>query len=157
MDWTVYWFMYPVCVVVASVAMFSGISGAAMLIPVFLIGFPLFDVPRLTPVAAIGTSLFLETSGFGTGVARYTRARLVDYRSARSIILVTLPLGALGAIAARQAPAQVLRLGYGVGMLGWPRSSPEPPRAARRGDRPRPLSPSPISPRSLTAWMERSG
>lgn len=46
----------------------SGISGAAMLVPVFLIGFPLFDVPRLTTVEAIGTSLFLETSGFGTGL-----------------------------------------------------------------------------------------
>jgi hypothetical protein len=31
---------------------------------------------------------------------------------------VTLPLGALGAIAARHAPAQGLRLGYGVAMLG---------------------------------------
>ena len=67
MDWTVYWFMLPVCVAIAGVAMFSGISGAAMLIPVFLIGFPLVDVPPLTTVEAIGTSLLLETSGFGTG------------------------------------------------------------------------------------------
>lgn len=80
MDWTVYWFMLPVCVVVASVAMFSGISGAALLIPVFLIGFPLLNVPRLTTVAAVGTSLILETSGFGMGVARYLRMRLVDTR-----------------------------------------------------------------------------
>lgn len=117
MDWTVYWFMYPVCVVVASVAMFSGISGAAMLVPVFLIGFPLFHVPELTTVAAIGTSLFLEPPGFGTGVARYSRMRLVDYRTAGALIVVTLPLGALGAVAARHAPAQGLRLGYGIAML----------------------------------------
>ena len=96
MDWTVYWFMLPVCVVVASGAMFSGISGAAMLTPVFLIGFPLLGVPRLTTVAAIGTSLLLETSGFGTGVARYLAMRLADLKTARSIIAVTLPLGALG-------------------------------------------------------------
>ncbi len=37
MDWTVYWFMLPVCIAVASAAMFSGISGAAMLMPVFLL------------------------------------------------------------------------------------------------------------------------
>ncbi len=42
--------------------MFSGISGAAMLIPVFLIAFPLLGVPQLTTVEAIGTSLLLETS-----------------------------------------------------------------------------------------------
>jgi hypothetical protein len=70
-DWTVYWFMLPVCVVVASVAMFSGISGAALLTPVFLIGLPLLGVPRLSTVAAIGTALLLETSGFGAGALRY--------------------------------------------------------------------------------------
>jgi len=96
MDWTVYWFMLPVCIVVASVAMFSGISGAALLTPTFLIGFPLFGVPRLTTLAAIATSLFLESSGFGTGLYRYLRMRLVDVKTARSMILITLPLGALG-------------------------------------------------------------
>lgn len=118
MDWTVYWFMLPVCVVVASVAMFSGISGAALLIPVFLIGFPLLDVPRLTPVEAVGVSLFLETSGFGTGVARYLRRGLVDWPTARALISVTLPLGAAGAVVARRAPVDILRLGYGVAMIG---------------------------------------
>ena len=118
MDWTVYWFMLPVCVLVAGVAMFSRISGAALLIPVFLIGFPLLDVPRLTTVEAVGTSLLLETTGFGTGVSRYLRMRLVDMATARRIIVVTMPAGALGAIAARHAPVQALRLGYGVAMLG---------------------------------------
>ncbi len=86
MDWTVYWFMLPVCVAVASVAMFSGISGAAMLTPVFLIGFPLLHVPRLTTVEAIGTSLLLETAGFGAGVSRYLAMGLVDGKTARSMI-----------------------------------------------------------------------
>ena len=118
MDWTVYWFMFPVCIVVASVAMFSGISGAALLTPTFLIGFPLLGVPRLTTVAAIGTSLFLETSGFGTGLYRYLHLRLVDTKTAKALILITLPLGALGAIAARHVPVEVLRIGYGIAMLG---------------------------------------
>jgi len=117
-DWTVYWFMLPVCIIIASVAMFSGISGAAMLIPVFLIGFPLFDVPRLSTVEAIGTSLLLETSGFGTGLYRYFRLRLVDWATAWRLILLTLPLGMLGALASAQAPVQALRLGYGAAMVG---------------------------------------
>jgi uncharacterized membrane protein YfcA len=117
-DWTVYWFMLPVCIVIASVAMFSGISGAAMLIPVFLIGFPLFDVPRLSTVEAIGTSLLLETSGFGTGLYRYFRLRLVDTTTAWRLILLTLPLGMLGALTSAQAPVQALRLGYGAAMVG---------------------------------------
>ena len=136
MDWTVYWFMLPVCITVASVAMFSGISGAAMLTPIFLIGFPLFGVPRLTTVAAIGTSLFLETSGFGTGLYRYLSMRLVDIKTAKSIILFTLPLGALGAIAARHVPVQALRIGYGFAMLGlaWLLSRDEPGEKPARED-----------------------
>lgn len=118
MDWTVYWFMLPACIVIAGTAIFSGISGAALLTPLFLIGFPLLGIPHLTTVQAIGTSLFLETSGFGMGVYRYLRLRLVDMHDARSLIAVTLPLGALGAILSYHVPSQSLRLGYGVAMFG---------------------------------------
>ena len=118
MDWTVYWFMLPVCIVIAAIAMFSGISGAALLTPTFLIGFPLLGVPRLTTLAAIGTSLFLEASGFGTGLYRYLKLRLVDVQTAKSIILVTLPLGALGSILALAVPGTLLKIAYGIAMLG---------------------------------------
>ena len=118
MDRTVYWFMLPVCILVASVAMFSGISGAALLTPTFLIGFPLFGVPRLTTLAAIATSLFLESSGFGTGLYRYLKMCLVDVKTARSMILITVPLGALGSIVALFVPVLILKIGYGVAMLG---------------------------------------
>ncbi len=116
--WLVYWFMLPVCIVIASAAMFSGISGAAMLMPVFLIGFPLLGVPTLTTVAAVGMSLFLETSGFGTGLYRYLRRGLVDTVTARRLAVVTVPAAILGAVAARWVPPDGLRIGYGVLMLG---------------------------------------
>jgi len=118
MSWTVYWFMLPVCIMIATAAMFSGISGAALLTPTFLIGFPLFSVPRLGTVAAIGTSLFLETSGFGTGLYRYLSARLVELKTAKSLILLCLPLGVLGSLVASVVPADLLRIGYGIAMLG---------------------------------------
>lgn len=114
MDRTVYWFMLPACILIASVAMFSGISGAALLTPTFLIGFPLFGVPRLTTLAATATSLFLESSGFGTGLYRYLKLRLVDDKTARSMILITLPSGALGSIVALFVPVLILKIGYGV-------------------------------------------
>ncbi len=118
MDWTVYWFMLPICILVASVAMFSGISGAALLTPTFLIGFPLFGVPRLTTLAAIGTSLFLESSGFGTGLYRYVKLRLVDVPTAKSMIVIALPLGVAGSIIGLYVPVTVLKIGYGIAMLG---------------------------------------
>lgn len=58
-----------------------------MLMPVFLIGFPLLGVPTLTTVAAVGMSRFLETSGFGTGAYRYLRRGLVDTVTARRLAL----------------------------------------------------------------------
>src|SRR5260370_41638017 len=103
---------------IATAAMFSGISGAALLTPTFLIGFPLLSVPRLATVAAIGTSLFLETSGFGTGLFRYLRARLVDLKTAKSLILICFPLGVLGSIIASRVPADLLLLGYGIARFG---------------------------------------
>jgi hypothetical protein len=117
MDWTVYWFMLPVCVVVASTAMFSGISGAALLMPVFLLAFPLLGVPPLSAVAAVGMSLFLEVSGFGTGVYRYLARGIVDTQTARTLVVVTVPAAVIGALAARWVPGQALRLIYGVAML----------------------------------------
>jgi hypothetical protein len=36
-DWTVYWFMFPACIVIAGTATFSGTSGAALMTPMFLI------------------------------------------------------------------------------------------------------------------------
>ncbi len=44
--------------------------------------------------------------------------KLVDTQTAKPLILFTLPLGALGAIAARHVPVQMLRLGYGAAMCG---------------------------------------
>jgi hypothetical protein len=41
MDWTIYWFMFPVSIGVATTAMLSGIGGAALFTPIFLIIFPL--------------------------------------------------------------------------------------------------------------------
>jgi uncharacterized membrane protein YfcA len=61
--------------------------------------------------------------------------RLADLKTARSIIAVTLPLGALGAVAARHTPAQALRIGYGVAMLGlaWLLARRPPGRPADQG------------------------
>ena len=36
MDWTQYWFMFPVAMCVATMAMLSGTGGAALFIPVFV-------------------------------------------------------------------------------------------------------------------------
>lgn len=117
MDWTVYWFMLPACVVIAATATFSGISGAALMTPMFLLVFPLLHVPLLSTVAAIGAALFLETAGFGAAVYHYARMKLADLPSARALITVTAPAAVAGAFLAHHVPATALRIAYGAAML----------------------------------------
>jgi uncharacterized membrane protein YfcA len=99
MDWSIYWFMFPVSICVATTAMLSGIGGAALFIPIFIIIFPLLgpEYP-LTTAAAIGTALMTEVFGFSSGFVGYYRKRLIDFRSAIPFICVSVPVAILGAL-----------------------------------------------------------
>ena len=69
MDLTIYWFMFPVGMMVATTAMLSGIGGAAMFAPIFFIIFPLLgpNYPLASPAkrnrvpvsVAAATSVFI--------------------------------------------------------------------------------------------------
>jgi uncharacterized membrane protein YfcA len=99
MDWTQYWFMFPVAVCVATCAMLSGIGGAALFIPIFVIIFPLLgpEYPLATS-AAIGSALMTEVFGFSSGFIGYYRKRLIDFRSAVPFICVSIPVAIVGAL-----------------------------------------------------------
>ena len=99
MDWALYWFMFPVSICIATSAMLSGIGGAALFIPIFVIIFPLLgpEYPLHT-AAAIGTALMTEVFGFSSGFVGYYRKRLIDFRSAVPFILVAVPVAIGGAL-----------------------------------------------------------
>lgn len=99
MDWSIYWFMFPVSICVATTAMLSGIGGAALFIPIFVIIFPILgpEYP-LTTAAAIGTALMTEVFGFSSGFVGYYRKRLIDFRSAVPFICVSVPVAIIGAL-----------------------------------------------------------
>lgn len=99
MDWTQYWFMFPVAMCVATMAMLSGIGGAALFIPIFVIIFPLLgpEYP-LTTAAAIGSALMTEVFGFSSGFVGYYRKRLIDFKSAVPFLCVSVPVAIIGAL-----------------------------------------------------------
>lgn len=117
MDWTVYWFQSLACFTFASVAMFSGITGAALMLPWFVIGFAVLDVPEITTRQAIASALFLETAAFSVGIYRYSRRRLIDWGTARKLAVIVLPAGILGALVSHRAPEIGLRLAYSVMLI----------------------------------------
>ncbi|MGE0256497.1 MAG: TSUP family transporter [Alphaproteobacteria bacterium] len=101
LDWSLYWFMLPVGVAVATTAMLTGISGAALMVPVLVIG-----LPALGPAYAlestslsVGAALIIQAAGFASGLFGYWRRRLVDVACAVPFLLFAVPAAAVGAAA----------------------------------------------------------
>lgn len=119
MDLTLYWFMFPISIGVATTAMLSGIGGAALFTPIFLVIFPLLgpEYPLATPVAAIGVALLTETFGFSSGFIGYFRKRLIDFRGAVPFIAVGVPVAIVGALMAQFMDPNVLKGTYALLML----------------------------------------
>lgn len=120
MDWIQYWFMFPVSVCIATTAMLSGIGGAALFIPIFVIIFPMLgpEYP-LTTAAAIGSALMTEVFGFSSGFVGYYRKRLIDFRSAVPFFSVAIPIAIIGAVLLAVLKEQeiVLKGAYALLML----------------------------------------
>ncbi len=117
-DWFVYWFMFPACILIASVAMLTGISGTAMLTPFLILVFPILSVPTLTPGQAVGMALFTEFFGFASGVVGYHKAHLIDYKTGQKLAAVAVPTMIVFSLLSQLVSSDVLRAAYGVMMLG---------------------------------------
>jgi len=120
MDWSLYWFMFPVSIGVAATAMLSGIGGAALFIPIFVIVFPMLgpEYP-LTTAASIGTALTTQLFGFASGFFGYYRKRLIDFRTAVPFIRVAVPVAIIGALmlAVLKEQETFLKAAYAVLMI----------------------------------------
>jgi len=120
MDLTLYWFMFPVAMCVATLAMLSGIGGAALFTPIFVLIFPLLgpEYPLESTVVAIGTALLTETFGFTSGFIGYYRKRLIDFAIVFKYLRVAVPVAITGAFLAHLVPGGLLIIGYAVFVLG---------------------------------------
>ena len=106
-----YWYLLPISVMIATVAMTSGIGGAVFFAPIFMIGI------RLEPSVAVGTALITELFGVGSGVLAYWRRRLIDMPLARQLLVFSVPAAVLGSLGADAIPSIVLRTAFGVGVI----------------------------------------
>lgn len=121
LDWTRYWFMFPISMAVATTAMLSGIGGAALFAPIFLIIFPLLGPEYVLAgtAAAIGTALMTEVFGFSSGFVGYYRKKLIHFRSAFPFLMVAVPVAIVGALllASLQHQEALLKGAYALLML----------------------------------------
>jgi len=118
-----YWFTFPIAVLIATIAMASGVEGATFFTPLFIIGL------GLPTEVAVGTGLITEVFGFSSGLYAYMRKGLIDYQLGRMLLLVTIPIALVGTWAAKGIPSDVLKGILGVGLFAIATSflrSPEP-------------------------------
>jgi len=110
--------MFPVAMMVCTTAMLSGIGGAALFMPIFLLIFPLLGPEYvLAPVSAIAVALFTEAFGFSSGFVGYRRRKLIDPGLGKSFLYWAVPLAVIGALVAHWIPDVLIRFLYGLLMV----------------------------------------
>lgn len=106
-----FWWVFPVSVAIASVALSTGISGALFFSPFFLL------VVGLAPAQAIGAGLMTEVFGSAFGTASYIRQKVVDFTTAKYLLAAAVPAGMVGAWLAHIVDASVLQLVFGGALI----------------------------------------
>jgi len=108
--------MFPVSIVVATCAMLSGIGGAALFTPIFILVFPLLgqEYVLASTITAIAAALFTQTFGFLSGFIGYYRRKLIDFDLASRILRFSIPVAVLGALTAGAVHDSVLLASYAV-------------------------------------------
>lgn len=108
----VHWWVFPASIAFSTVALSSGVSGALFFSPFFML------VVGLTPSQAIGAGLLTEVFGMGNGLRSYVSQRVVDFRTAKWLLLGAVPAVVLGALAAHFVDPTILKLLFGAGLIG---------------------------------------
>lgn len=96
--------MFPVGVIIATIAMMAGIGGAVMFAPFFML------VLKLDPLLALGTGLTIEVFGFSSGVIGYWRQKVIDFKIVKRLIVFTIPATIAGVILGRLFPIYILKV-----------------------------------------------
>lgn len=106
-----YWYMLPVSILIATVAMASGVEGATFFSPLFILAL------GLPPHVAIGTGLITEVFGFASGLYAYTRKRFIDFRLGITLLMVTIPLALVGTWVSGHVEPDILKTTLAVGLF----------------------------------------
>ena len=106
-----YWYLFPVSAVIATIAMSSGIGGAVFFSPLFML------VLELDAKIAIGTALINELFGFASGVIAYMKAKLIDFKLAKNLLIFSVPAAILGSYYADLIPEIILKSIFATGLL----------------------------------------
>ena len=106
-----HWWIFPAAILFSTVALASGVSGALFFTPFFLLGV------GLTPAQAVGAGLLTELFGMGNGLRSYVKQDVVDYATAKYLLVGAVPAVVVGAFAAHYIEPRLLKLAFGAGLI----------------------------------------
>ena len=106
-----FWYLFPVSIVIATIAMSSGVGGAVFFSPLFMLAL------KLDPKIAIGSALVTELFGFASGLVAYYKARLIDFKLAKGLLIFSIPAAIIGTTYGGLIPPVVLKTIFAVGLL----------------------------------------
>ncbi|HUU75932.1 MAG TPA: sulfite exporter TauE/SafE family protein [Methanoregulaceae archaeon] len=99
-----YWYLLPVGILIAILAMSAGISGSNFWIPVYLIFLGLDE--KISFWLALLTMIF----GFGSGIIRNVKEKTVNWYIVKEYLKIAVPFAIFGTILIPFAPVQLLLL-----------------------------------------------
>lgn len=106
-----FWYLLPIAILIATISMSSGIGGAVFFSPLFIIAL------GLDPKIAIGAALATELFGFSSGLYAYMKAKLIDFKLAKNLLIFSVPLAIVGTLYADLVPNIILKAIFAVGLL----------------------------------------
>ena len=102
------WYLLPLSILIATIAMSIGIGGAVFFSPLFML------VLKLDPVVAVGTALITELFGFSSGLFAYVKAKLIDYKLGMNLLYFSVPMAILGTVFGSEVPPDILKTIFAV-------------------------------------------
>lgn len=116
MDFTLYWFMFPVAMCVSTFAMMTGIGGSALFIPIYVLLFPILGAQYSldSTFQAVLVSLITMGFSFASGVGAYAIKKAINYNAALHFLMVAVPAAAVGSWLAASIPDWILLALYSV-------------------------------------------
>ncbi len=105
------WWIFPASILFSLIALSSGVSGALFFSPFFML------IVGLSPSQAIGAGLLTEVFGMGNGLRSYVKQNVVDYNTAKWLLLGSIPTVVIGALISHLIDPGILKLIFGFGLL----------------------------------------
>jgi uncharacterized protein len=106
-----YWYLLPLSIIIATIAMSSGVGGAVFFSPLFMLAL------RLDPKIAIGSALITELFGFTSGLIAYYKAKLIDFKLAKALLMFSIPAAIIGTYYSDAVPPIVLKTIFAAGLI----------------------------------------